>query len=272
MKRPPTAKPKAPRSKPSTKATPDTTAKTALQALVPALAVGAASALVLAYARGVGSALALEGPPPAGLLPGGLYDSAVPPEFAQAAAPMPAQRNLFSDDVDALDDASKWAPLFSAKTDEHATDADTFAHWRDEVRARFGLPLVLDVAATRENTKCAACFTIADDGLAQDWKAAADDAARDNDPDAEHGAVWMNCPYSKCMAFVAKALAESARGLVVVALLPARTDTAWFHAILNEQHRCELHFLRGRLRFGDAKGSAPFPSVVVIFKGEKASP
>lgn len=179
------------------------------------------------------------------------------------------QRDMFGGpDVDG-DEASKWSPLFSAKTDEHATDGATFAHWFAEVRERFGRTLALDVAATHENAKCARYFTIADDALAQDWQAAADDAARALDVDAERGAAWMNCPYSKCMAFVAKALAESARGLVVVALLPARTDTAWFHAILNEQHRCEIFFLRGRLRFGDAKGSAPFPSVVVVFKGER---
>ena len=78
--------------------------------------------------------------------------------------------------------------------------------------------------------------------------------------------AWANVPYSNVEPFVAKAIAESARGATVVMLLPARTDTRWFHLVLAVQDRAELWFLRGRLRFGDAKNSAPFPSMVVVFR------
>ncbi len=183
-----------------------------------------------------------------------------------------AQRGLFGgEDVVDGEPGDKWAPLFSAKTDEHSTDAETFAYWREYVRVHFGVLMSLDVSATHENAKCAKHYTVHDDGRAQNWKDDADDAARAEDPDATRGAAWMNCPYSDCLSWVNKALEESRRGLVVVALLPSRTDTAWFHSILNEQNRCEIFFLRGRLRFGDAKGSAPFPSVVVVFKGERSA-
>ena len=50
---------------------------------------------------------------------------------------------------------------------------------------------------------------------------------------------------------------------MVVMLLPARTDTAWFHDYVMEA--TEIRFIRGRLKFGDAVNSAPFPSMVVIF-------
>lgn len=142
----------------------------------------------------------------------------------------------------------------------------TFEHWRKVVLDRFGLRLSLDVAATKQNAKCGAFYTIADNALTKDWKVDADDAARRESPDAERGAAWMNNPYSLNDKFVEKALAESRRGLLVVGLLPSRTDRPWFHAILNEQDRCELHFCKGRLRFGDATSDAPFPSVVVVFK------
>lgn len=170
------------------------------------------------------------------------------------------QRGLFGGEEAVAGEESRWAPLFSAKTDEHPTDTATVECWRGIVRERFGLVLALDVAATAENAKAPKFYALLDNGLARDWMA-----------DADGGAAWMNPPYSDCLSWVSKALAESARGLVVVALLPARTDTAWFHAILKEQNRCEISFLRGRLRFGDAKGSAPFPSVVVLFKGERSS-
>ena len=78
--------------------------------------------------------------------------------------------------------------------------------------------------------------------------------------------VFCNPPYSKIGDWVAKCFYEAQQdNTIVVMLIPARTDTRYFHNyILN---RSEIRFLKGRLKFGDSKNSAPFPSMVVIFRG-----
>ena len=53
---------------------------------------------------------------------------------------------------------------------------------------------------------------------------------------------------------------------LVVMLIPARTDTRWFHDYIYQKH--EVRFIRGRLKFGDSKNPAPFPSMVVVFRSE----
>ena len=53
----------------------------------------------------------------------------------------------------------------------------------------------------------------------------------------------------------------------VVMLIPARTDTKWFHEYI--YNKAEVRFVKGRLKFGNSKNSAPFPSMVVVFNGEK---
>jgi site-specific DNA-methyltransferase (adenine-specific) len=151
--------------------------------------------------------------------------------------------DLFGHEVE---ERSKWSALFSAETDEWPTDQAVV----DDLGERFG-PFMLDVAATPTNAKAPRFFTLLDNGLAQSWH-------------VDSGAVWCNPPYSDVEAWIAKGLEESARGVVVVFLLPARTDTRWFHMVLAAQSRCRILFARGRLRFGDAKSSAPFPSVVVV--------
>lgn len=87
--------------------------------------------------------------------------------------------------------------------------------------------------------------------------------------------VFVNPPYSRCRAFMAKAALEAQRGVTVVCLVPSRTDTRWFHSVVWD---CDLHclrsgvevrFVKGRLKFGGtgkAENSAPFPSMVVIFR------
>lgn len=79
--------------------------------------------------------------------------------------------------------------------------------------------------------------------------------------------VFMNPPYgSELASWMAKAQFESERhGITVVCLVPARTDTRWWHYFA--MNADEIRFLRGRLRFGDAKNSAPFPSALIIFRG-----
>ena len=55
--------------------------------------------------------------------------------------------------------------------------------------------------------------------------------------------------------------------MLIVMLLPARTDTRWFHEFIYK--KAKIRFVRGRLKFGDGKNSAPFPSMVVIFEENK---
>lgn len=78
------------------------------------------------------------------------------------------------------------------------------------------------------------------------------------------GHCWMNPPYGRTIKhWVKKAYESSLKGHLVVALLPARTDTAWFHEYI--LGKAEIRFLRGRLKFGNATNSAPFPSMVVVW-------
>lgn len=109
----------------------------------------------------------------------------------------------------------------------------------------------LDPCAMPENAKCSKYFTPLDDGLKQDW--------------GGH-VVFCNPPYGrKIKDWVKKCYEESKKpNTTVVMLIPARTDTSYFHDYIYHKVR-EIRFIRGRLKFGDAKNSAPFPSMVVIF-------
>lgn len=105
----------------------------------------------------------------------------------------------------------------------------------------------LDAAATKENTKCASFL---EDGLTQDWE----------------GVVWCNPPYGKGVTpkWTEKAYKENLRGgATIVMLLPARTDTKWFHD--HCYGKAEIRFIKGRLKFEGATQPAPFPSMVVIW-------
>lgn len=132
--------------------------------------------------------------------------------------------------------------MFMSATDDWATPQDFF----DRLDREFHFDL--DVCATAGNAKCPRFFTPQEDGLSQDW----------------NGVCWMNPPYGRGIgAWVEKAYQTSMRGGTVVCLLPARTDTAWWH---DWCMRGEIRFVRGRLKFGGGKGNAPFPSAVVIFR------
>lgn len=110
----------------------------------------------------------------------------------------------------------------------------------------------LDVCATPENAKCSKYYTKDDNGLIQSW----------------HGNCWMNPPYGREITkWVEKAYTESLNnGVLVICLLPARTDTKWFHEYCT---RGNINFLKGRLKFGNATNSAPFPSMIVQFDNLK---
>jgi phage N-6-adenine-methyltransferase len=132
---------------------------------------------------------------------------------------------------------------FSSASDDWATPQDYF----DTVSAEHG-PFDLDVCASESNAKAPRYFTRETNGLAQPWV----------------GTVWMNPPYGREIGeWVHKAHASSLTGAKVVCLVPARTDTAWWH---EWAMKGDITFIRGRLKFGGAKNSAPFPSALVVFR------
>ena len=140
--------------------------------------------------------------------------------------------------------------MFSSKTDLWATPNDFFDKLNDEFR------FTLDPCSTHENAKCYKHFTEEENGLLQDWG---------------NEVVFCNPPYGRQIKdWVKKSYEESQKdNTTVVMLIPARTDTIYFHEYI--YHKAEIRFIKGRLKFGNAKNSAPFPSMVVIFeqKGNK---
>ena len=142
--------------------------------------------------------------------------------------------------------------LFTSNSDEWETPQGLF----DELDREFHFEL--DPCATKDNAKCPIYFTKQDDGLTENWAYFLD---------YKDCAVFVNPPYGKEVGgWIKKAYEESLKGLIVVCLLPARTDTAWFHDYCLKG---EIRFIRGRLKFVGAKNSAPFPSMIVIFRGNK---
>lgn len=135
--------------------------------------------------------------------------------------------------------------LFSSNTNEWATPRKFF----DELNAEFHF--TLDPCCTHENAKCEKHFTLEDDGLNQNWGGYK---------------VFCNPPYGReIAAWVRKCYEESRKpDTLVVMLIPARTDTAYFHQWIYHKAK-EIRFIRGRLHFNDSKHGAPFPSMVVVF-------
>ena len=135
--------------------------------------------------------------------------------------------------------------MFSSVKDDWETPQDLFDELDDEFH------FTLDAASSDLNAKCEKHYTVEDDGLSQSW-------AGNN--------VFLNPPYGRNMKdWMRKAYEESqAENTTVVVLVPARTDTAWFHDYVYE--KAELRFLRGRLKFGGCENSAPFPSLVVVYR------
>lgn len=137
--------------------------------------------------------------------------------------------------------------LFSSNSDEWATPQHIF----DNLDAEFNFNL--DPCATESNHKCNVFYTAKIDGLKQNWGGQR---------------VFCNPPYSNISSWVEKAFRETRNdNTLVVLLIPARTDTRYFHDFIYQ--RAEIRFIKGRLKFGDSKNSAPFPSMVVIFRGAK---
>lgn len=107
----------------------------------------------------------------------------------------------------------------------------------------------LDPCATAENAKCRRFFTKEDNGLTLPWGP---------------GPVFVNPPYSQIVQWTEKVYKESLNGCIVVMLIPSRTDTRYWHRWI--MRAAEVRFVKGRLKFGGAKNSAPFPSAVAVFR------
>ena len=153
--------------------------------------------------------------------------------------------------------------MFSSKSDEWETPQDFFDKLNEEFH------FTLDPCATHENHKCDKYYTKEDDGLSKDWTGET---------------VFCNPPYGRVIGkWVEKCYKENLKGVTVVMLIPARTDTSWFHKYIYNNPNVEIRFLKGRLKFinrlllscnenGEYKLSpAPFPSMVVVFNGKSES-
>ena len=134
--------------------------------------------------------------------------------------------------------------MMTSATDEGATPQDFFEQ-QNKLYGAFDI----DVCANSENAKCAKYFDKEMDGLKQIWT----------------GKCWMNPPYGRSIGlWMKKAYESSLNGATVVCLVPARTDTKWWH---DYAVKGQITFIRGRLKFGGSKNSAPFPSALIVFNG-----
>lgn len=112
----------------------------------------------------------------------------------------------------------------------------------------------IDVCALPINAKCESYFTPEMDGLSQDWV----------------GGIWCNPPYGiEIEDWCRKASEEYMKDYCefIVMLIPARTDTKWFHKYVLPHARLIIP-IRGRLKFRGLKQSAPFPSVLAVYMKE----
>jgi phage N-6-adenine-methyltransferase len=142
--------------------------------------------------------------------------------------------------------ASTRRVMFSSENDKWSTPQDFY----DKLDSEFNF--TLDPCCTPESSKCYTFFTEEDDGLIQDWKG---------------HTVFMNPPYGRSLRhWIRKAFEEGLKeNTVVVALIPSRTDTRYWHEYCMKAK--EIRFVKGRLKFGNSQNGAPFPSAVVIFDG-----
>ncbi|WP_409568134.1 DNA N-6-adenine-methyltransferase [Methylobacterium sp. E-066] len=119
----------------------------------------------------------------------------------------------------------------------------------ESVFGRFDLdPCAATADASRARVKARVRLTVHDNGLTLPWR----------------GRIFVNPPYGKQLGtWVAKCAGEASGGAMVVGLVPARTDTRWWHLYI--AGAADVFMLRGRLRFGDGAMPAPFPSAVVVW-------
>ena len=134
--------------------------------------------------------------------------------------------------------------VFSSASEEWETPQELFDKLNNEFH------FTLDVCAKKENAKVSRFFSKEQDGLKQNWTAET---------------VWCNPPYGRKMKpWIQKCYEHSMGGGIAVMLIPARTDTKWFHEYV--YGKSEIRFIKGRLHFNGSKWNAPFPSMIVIYR------
>lgn len=137
--------------------------------------------------------------------------------------------------------------LFSHSSDEWETPNDLFQKLNEEFH------FTLDACASDDNHKCDNYYTKENDGISKNWGGRT---------------VFCNPPYSEIAKWVEKCYREGTKdNTTVVMLIPARTDTRYFHNFI--LHRSEIRFVEKRVKFGGSKWNAPFPSMIVIFRGAR---
>ena len=138
--------------------------------------------------------------------------------------------------------------MFSSVSVEWATPKDFY----ERLNSKYNFNL--DPCSTKENAKCLEHYTLEDDGLSKSW---------------EGKKVFMNPPYGRAIKdWIKKAYEEGQKpGTLVACLIPARTDTRYWHDYCMKAS--EIFLVKGRIHFesGDTKAPAPFPSAVVVFRG-----
>lgn len=135
--------------------------------------------------------------------------------------------------------------IFSHKSDEWSTPQWLFGKLNTQYN------FTLDPASDGVNNKCVKHYTQQTNGLMQSWIGET---------------VFINPPYSKTYDWVSKAYHEAFNGVTSVLLVPARMDTKWVHEFCFDPFVCKsITFIKGRLKFGTQKNSAPFPSMIVEF-------
>jgi phage N-6-adenine-methyltransferase len=133
--------------------------------------------------------------------------------------------------------------LYSSRSEKWGTPQDLFDTLHREFRFN------LDAAASTKTTKLERFYTKGDNGLVKSW----DDS------------TFLNPPYGRGIGLWMDKAAREGRHITVVALVPARTDTDWFHCSVWGV-AAELCFIKGRLRFEGGNHCATFPSVVVVYR------
>lgn len=134
--------------------------------------------------------------------------------------------------------------MVSSKSNEWSTPWDFFNDLNDEFN------FTLDPCSTVENKKCNKYYTIEENGLNQDWS---------------KDIVFMNPPYGgNTKQWIEKAYNESLKGAIVVCLIVSSTDRSYWHDFIFP-YAAQIRWIRGRIKFGDSKSTAPFASAVVIF-------
>lgn len=139
--------------------------------------------------------------------------------------------------------------LFTSQKDDWETPKDFF----EKLDKHFNFEW--DLAASNNNSKCSKFFTKENSALKEDWGGL-------------NGWLWCNPPYGKELRHWVKKASESRANVVM--LIPARTDTSYWHDYIFD--KAKVVFLRGRLKFevdGEPKDAAPFPSALVIFENEE---